>query len=109
MTTLPPSHVQQLFGKRDRAHDRAYDRERADDVAKRIRSSARWREVRRLQLSREPLCRACAARGETTAAAEVDHIVPIRERPDLAFTRTNLQSLCEPCHGRKSGEERRHV
>lgn len=107
MTALPPSHVQQLLGKRDRAHDRAYDRWRSDDVAKRIRSTARWRKVRELKRRRDPLCEDCAERGATEPMTEVHHLVPVRERPDLAFVMTNLRSLCDPCHRRRSAEERR--
>jgi 5-methylcytosine-specific restriction endonuclease McrA len=36
--------------------------------------------------------------GYTTEAVEVDHIIPIRLRRDLAFTRSNLQSMCRTCH-----------
>jgi 5-methylcytosine-specific restriction endonuclease McrA len=43
----------------------------------------------------------------TTLAEEVDHIIPIRIRPDLAFVRRNLQPLCKPCHSRKTMMERR--
>jgi len=33
---------------------------------------------------------------------EVDHIAPLRDRPDLAFDLANLQTLCGPCHGKKT-------
>jgi flavin-dependent thymidylate synthase len=36
---------------------------------------------------------------------EVDHIIPVAERIDLALTRTNLQPMCERCHLIKSGGE----
>jgi len=33
---------------------------------------------------------------------EVDHIEPVRDRPDLAWTLANLQCLCGRCHSRKT-------
>jgi 5-methylcytosine-specific restriction enzyme A len=28
----------------------------------------------------------------------VDHVIPVRDRPDLAFDSSNCQPLCETCH-----------
>lgn len=111
MATLPPTHGQLLRGPRpprDRAADRRYDEGRRDDLARRIRSSARWQRVRALKLARDPLCEDCLARyGRPVRAEQVDHVKPLRVRPDLAFARENLKSLCTACHARKSAEERR--
>ena len=74
--------------------------------AKAIRSSQRWRDTRAGVLRSQPLCVLCQAEGRVTAATEVDHVVPLVERFDLAFVRTNLQPLCEPCHDAKSARER---
>lgn len=90
--------------------------ERADTPeqreADRMRSSRRWQALRALVLAKEPMCRACAVAGRERAAAEVDHIEPVvvsirAGRPLMAFTESNLQPLCEPCHDAKSAEERR--
>jgi 5-methylcytosine-specific restriction enzyme A len=35
----------------------------------------------------------------------VDHIIPIRTRPDLRLDSSNLQVLCVPCHARKTARE----
>jgi len=49
------------------------------------------------QLQREPWCRLCRARGETTVATVVDHIHP--HHGDVnQFWCGELQSLCRPCH-----------
>ncbi len=64
-----------------------------------------WRLCRLMYLRANPLCATCLAKGFTTVATEVDHIVPLKrggERLDVA----NLQSLCKPCHSRKTGRER---
>jgi 5-methylcytosine-specific restriction endonuclease McrA len=36
---------------------------------------------------------------------EVDHIQPVRDRPDLAFDEDNLQTLCRRHHSRKTRQE----
>ncbi|MEO1278959.1 MAG: HNH endonuclease signature motif containing protein [Planctomycetota bacterium] len=36
---------------------------------------------------------------------EVDHVLPVRDRPDLAFKLENLQTLCGSCHSKKTIEE----
>lgn len=66
---------------------------------------ARWRRLRAMVLSQEPLCRACLERGATTPATDVDHIRPRR----LGGTdrRDNLQALCHACHSSKTGREDR--
>ena len=65
-----------------------------------------WQKVRELQLNKEPLCRECAKKGKTTLATVVDHIRPI-EQGGAMLDWDNLQSLCESCHNRKSGKEKR--
>ena len=44
----------------------------------------------------EPLCRLCAEKGKTTAAQEVDHILPLHKGG--TNDRDNLQPICVPCH-----------
>lgn len=100
MAQLPASHVRQCAGVRNRDRDRAYDAARADDPDRALLKSARWQKVRRLKLSRNPLCEDCEERGLVEPAEEVHHILPRREYPDLAFVMSNLRSLCRPCHRR---------
>jgi 5-methylcytosine-specific restriction protein A len=64
-------------------------------------STERWQRVRKRQLAREPLCRACHAEGIITPAREVDHIVTVRDG-GTAFDPANLQSLCSPHHSIKT-------
>ncbi len=62
----------------------------------------RWRRMRDIVLSREPLCRACSTRERPVAATEVDHIVPHRKNQMLLYDFSNLQPLCKACHARKT-------
>ncbi len=57
----------------------------------------RWRALRKIVLREEPICRMC----QREASSHVDHIIPRKKRPDLAFERSNLQGLCQPCHNAK--------
>ena len=36
--------------------------------------------------------------GRVTPATIGDHIIPVKERPDLAFDFDNVMPLCETCH-----------
>jgi 5-methylcytosine-specific restriction enzyme A len=65
-------------------------------------------------LNRHPMCAdpyaLHAVWGRFEPATEVDHIVPLVERLDLAYDEANLQALCTACHSRKSAAERKgHV
>ena len=64
-------------------------------------SSKRWRAKSRAQLAAEPLCAMCGR-----AAAHADHIQP-HGGDLLAFWTGALQSLCAPCHSRKTQAELR--
>ena len=54
-----------------------------------------------------PLCRPCAANGFTVAAAEIDHIVPVKHAPDRFLDASNWQPICRPCHEVKTATETR--
>lgn len=68
--------------------------------------SARWRTLRWEVLERDDYrCQQC---GTVAGRLEVDHIKPVRDRPDLAYAPGNLQVLCKPCHTRKTRVECGH-
>jgi predicted kinase len=54
-------------------------------------------------LANHPLCVMCLAEGRVTAAAEVDHIIPLRDGGEHA--EENLQPLCKPHHSRKTARD----
>ena len=78
--------------KRLNANARGYDKKR-------------WRPMRDLHLSRNPLCAQCQRDDKITEAREVDHIIPHKGDLRLLYDATNLQSLCKPCHSRKTARE----
>jgi len=70
-------------------------------------SSADWIALRDWKRADTPLCEECESRGVLKAMAHVDHIKPRCDRPDLELDASNLQSLCESCHNRKTCIEQR--
>src|SRR5687768_7409001 len=72
-------------------------------------SNKEWRTLRRLKLAANPMCEIRTHCGELSimrqVATEVDHIIPIRQRPDLRLVWANLQSSCHACHSAKTRSE----
>lgn len=68
---------------------------------------ARWQALRADFLRRHPLCRSCEAKGRVKPANEVDHIKPRAQGGSDADE--NLQSLCKPCHSRKTAQTTHRV
>lgn len=67
-----------------------------------------WQLRRVTQLTREPWCADCLARGIYTEADDVHHVE--RHRGDLyTFQTSPLESLCKSCHSRRTKEELRNV
>lgn len=66
---------------------------------------AAWRRLRAIVLSDEPLCRSCSLAGLVTEATQVDHIKPISEGGGR-LDRSNLQPLCDLCHGAKTAADK---
>lgn len=60
-------------------------------------------ERRARLLIASPLCAICLQRGLTTAAIEVDHVIPLHQGgPDID---SNTQNLCVPCHQEKTKQD----
>lgn len=92
-----PAHQRGANAKRNRAID-----EQRPSAAERGYDRT-WQKIRLMQLRQHPLCVECARQGLTVAATEVDHIRPLAQGGTHAFD--NLQSLCKPCHSRKTARE----
>lgn len=76
-----------------------------DAFAEKRGSGSKWQKIRRRQLEREPLCRQCKLERRTTAAEEVDHVIPLHRGGTHA--EDNLQSLCVAHHLIKTQAEER--
>lgn len=67
--------------------------------------STAWRKLRKEKLRKNPICEQCIRIGLIIPAQVVDHIVPIN-KGGAALDIDNLQSLCNPCHNRKSAMDK---
>jgi len=65
----------------------------------RVIRTMRWKFLRVQALERDGW--ACVQCGERRRL-EVDHVLPVRDRPDLSYSLGNLQTLCGRCHSRKT-------
>ena len=64
-----------------------------------VTNTLRWQRLRFLALRRDGFaCVECDARHKL----QVDHIKPVRTHPELSWELSNLQTLCERCHSRKT-------
>jgi 5-methylcytosine-specific restriction protein A len=43
--------------------------------------------------------------GRRAPSTHADHIIPVNERPDLAWDLDNLQGMCAACHSNKTATE----
>ena len=60
-----------------------------------------WRRLRARFLRVNPICSCgCGAR-----AVDVDHILTVRERPDLRLEWSNLRAFSHACHSRRTGRD----
>lgn len=102
MPKRPPIH-QPIFHKskqqkrkeadavRGTAHERGY--------------GYRWQQARAVFIKKNPLCAECEKRDRIVPATVVDHIIPHKGNKKLFWDWSNWQSLCKPCHDRKTMQE----
>lgn len=65
-----------------------------------VLKTRRWQVLRHLILERDGY--ACVDCGTRRGRLEIDHVQPVRTRPDLAFTPANLATRCPRCHAAKT-------
>ena len=99
----------QLVDKSGYCDGHKKQRQKAQDVARGSSASRgygyRWRVARDAYLSNHPLCKICHDAGLITAANVVDHIIPHKNDQIRFWDQANWQSLCAPCHNRKTATE----
>jgi 5-methylcytosine-specific restriction protein A len=61
-----------------------------------------WSGLRRKYLAAHPIC---AAPGCTRPSVQVDHVQPIRLRPELRLRWDNLRAYCASCHSRRTAQD----
>ncbi|MBL4808211.1 MAG: HNH endonuclease [Rhodobacteraceae bacterium] len=82
------------------------DMNRKGGAFRRLYNGKQWRAASKNQLRNNPLCAECETFGLVTSASVVDHIESHRHASlKLFWDRHNWQSLCIPCHNRKTARE----
>lgn len=71
-----------------------------------VLKTRRWQVLRQIILERDGW--ACVDCGTRHGRLEVDHVLPVRTRPDLAFDPRNLAVRCPACHTKKTRIECGH-
>ena len=66
---------------------------------------SKWQRVSKAYLRKHPLCVKCMKNGRFVTATVVDHIIPHRNNYALMWSESNWQSLCKPCHDKKTRNE----
>ena len=64
-----------------------------------------WRNLRKMFITKHPLCVECQRQGIVKVGHVVDHITPI-SKGGAALDESNLQTLCKRHHAIKTGKER---
>lgn len=85
------------------AQRRTYDEHRGNSTQRGYNSA--WRKARDAFLRKHPLCVGCERQDRVVAAEVVDHVIPHKGDKELFWDRDNWQSLCKPCHDRKTRTE----
>lgn len=84
-----------MYGPKGKA--RAGRSERAHEY-RRLYNTKAWKEARKAQLSRQPLCELCEETNRTVPASVVNHKKPHKGDWSLFIDPANHQSVCKPCH-----------
>ena len=64
-----------------------------------------WRRLRQAVLERDHCwCQVCKRRWANTG----HHVIPIKERPDLALDMDNCEAICDICHNQEHPEKGGH-
>jgi len=102
-----PQLVEAAQGSRCEKHKRQeqkrYDQQRG--TAAQRGYDSRWRKYRIKFLAQHPYCVECLKQGKFVFATVVDHIKPHKGDKKLFWDPNNHQSLCKPCHDRKTATE----
>ena len=101
MPVSPPKHRPNSW-RPPAERSLAFERERGSSTARGY--DRNWQKLRKVILARDPLCVFCLP-DRFTPSHQVDHIIPIAQRPDLRLDPTNLRGLCDTCHSRHTASQ----
>lgn len=83
------------------------------DFAKQFYNSPQWKRVRKLYVSKHPLCEDCLERGEINPTEIVHHIIELTPKNindvNITLNEENLRGVCRTCHGKEHTRRRYKV
>jgi len=97
MPYLPKQKPKSWMPKKVEGQTRQYDNSS-------FYQSKQWRMTRNHYIKSNPLCEQCSRDNKTTGGHCVDHIKPVT-KGGAKFDESNLQTLCNSCHAKKSAQE----
>lgn len=68
-----------------------------------VRSSSAWQRLRAQVIREEPTCWLQLA-GCTQLSTTGDHLLTIKQRPDLALVRSNVRGACANCNNKRNAK-----
>lgn len=78
-------------------------------MSKNFYQSAAWKAKRMQALKRDGYkCTSCGISIAGFKKSRVDHIITVKDRPDLALVLSNLRCLCATCDNRRHSEKLGH-
>lgn len=82
---------------------------RSRSLRRKVENTARWKRLSKSVRRENPLCEDCLAEGKKAPelSTDVDHVIDVEVRPDLAFEKSNLRALCTSHHSKKTLREAR--
>lgn len=67
----------------------------------------RWSNFSKIYRKTNPFCVECLKYGiYNQSNTQVDHIIPLEQRPDLKYDYDNMQTLCRSHHSVKTAKEK---
>jgi 5-methylcytosine-specific restriction enzyme A len=104
--TYCSKHTQQKQEQRKHA-DTFYNNYVRDKERAAFYKTKQWVHLRKYILQRDyHLCIPCQLQQRVTAATIVDHIVPYEVDMARGLDPSNLQSICQACHNRKTAADK---
>src|SRR5262245_4893953 len=95
---VPPGHHPPYRDEHERK--RAYDKTRPGGRQRGYDET--WARLRNCLVEVWPVC---SVPGCSAATAEIDHVVSVRERPDLRLEIRNLRPMCRHHHSQRTARE----
>lgn len=96
-------------GGRDTYNHTKYNASEERKASNEKYQSRQWQKLRKIQLSKQPLCQACLIDNVVTPAKHVDHVFPWMQIEATAFYYNLFQSLCHSHHSEKTALEQRGI